>query len=111
MARRRELRQQVLQALRDHLEEPSGTPFQPAESHHAADIADVLWLGPSERPTGIVLQDRVALVSEPRLGLDPVFTLRSGVSVAVLGEGSAWTRVEVRDRTGYLPTEAVGVVR
>ena len=74
-------------------------------------VADVLWLGPSERPTGIVLQDRVALVSEPRLGLDPVFTLRSGVSVAVLGEGSAWTRVEVRDRTGYLPTEAVGVVR
>ena len=44
MARRRELRQQVLQALRDHLEGSAGEPFRPAESHHPADLADVLWL-------------------------------------------------------------------
>ena len=44
MARRRELRQQVLQALRDHLEGAAGEPFKPAESHHPADLADVLWL-------------------------------------------------------------------
>ncbi len=49
--------------------------------------------------------------AEPRAGLDPVFTMRSGTSVAVLGEGPAWTQVEVRGRTGYLPTDAVGIVR
>lgn len=42
--RRRELRHQVLEALKAHLESPVGTLLQPAESHHPADIADVLWL-------------------------------------------------------------------
>ena len=57
MTRRRELRQQVLQALRDHLEEPSGTPFHPAESHHAADLADVLWLDLSKEEAGRIFKD------------------------------------------------------
>ncbi len=43
-ARRRERRHQVLLALRDHLGRDPGTPFQPDETAHVADIADVLWL-------------------------------------------------------------------
>jgi len=42
--RRREMRYRVLLALREHLEQPANTPFTPGEGHHAADIADVLWL-------------------------------------------------------------------
>ena len=73
--------------------------------------ADVLWVEPNEAPLGIVLEDRVALVSEPRPGLQPVLTLRRGVSLDVLGEGPAWTQVEVRGRSGYLPADAMRVVR
>ncbi len=42
--RRREVRHQVLKALREHLELPPGTPFHPGEGQHAADLADVMWL-------------------------------------------------------------------
>ena len=42
--RRRELRQQVLEALRAHLEDASQDVFVPEDAHHAADIADVMWL-------------------------------------------------------------------
>jgi magnesium transporter len=42
--RRREIRHQVLQALREHLQYPVGEVFTPSESHHPADIADSLWL-------------------------------------------------------------------
>ena len=45
------------------------------------------------------------------MGLEPVLTLRGGLSVDVLAEGPAWTQVEVRGRTGFLPVKAVGVVR
>ncbi len=41
--RRREIRQQVFQALTQHLEQPAGAPFAPEDAHHPADIADVLW--------------------------------------------------------------------
>jgi magnesium transporter len=41
--RRREIRQQVFQALIQHLELPAGAPFAPEDAHHPADIADVLW--------------------------------------------------------------------
>ncbi|MBC8404921.1 MAG: magnesium transporter [Planctomycetes bacterium] len=41
--RRREIRQQVFQALTEHLELPVGAPFAPEDAHHPADIADVLW--------------------------------------------------------------------
>jgi len=42
--RRRELRQQVLEALRQHLEDAGDQPFVPQDSHHAADLADVMWM-------------------------------------------------------------------
>ncbi|MDP7061522.1 MAG: magnesium transporter [Planctomycetota bacterium] len=42
--RRRELRQQVLEALRAHLEDASQEVFVPEDAHHAADLADVMWL-------------------------------------------------------------------
>jgi magnesium transporter len=41
--RRREIRQQVFQALILHLDQPADTPFAPQDAHHPADIADVLW--------------------------------------------------------------------
>jgi len=42
--RRRERRQRVLRALREHAQRGGEAPFQPDPEHHAADIADVLWL-------------------------------------------------------------------
>ncbi|MCH2111562.1 MAG: magnesium transporter [Planctomycetes bacterium] len=42
--RRREIRQQVLGALRAHLEGGPDAPFTPQETVHPADLADVLWL-------------------------------------------------------------------
>ncbi|MHC4379842.1 MAG: magnesium transporter [Planctomycetota bacterium] len=42
--RRRELRHQVLQALREHLELPAGSAFTAGDGQHAADLADVMWL-------------------------------------------------------------------
>jgi magnesium transporter len=42
--RRRELRQQVLEALRNYLGAPGDEPFVPADAHHAADLADVMWM-------------------------------------------------------------------
>lgn len=41
--RRREIRQQVFQALTQHLDLPPDAPFAPEDAHHPADIADVLW--------------------------------------------------------------------
>ena len=42
--RRRELRQQVLEALRNHLESAAEEEFVPQDGHHPADLADVLWM-------------------------------------------------------------------
>lgn len=42
--RRRELRHQVLLALRDHLDGGAEEAFVPVEGQYPADIADVLWL-------------------------------------------------------------------
>lgn len=42
--RRRELRHQAQQAIREHLEHAGPTPFVPGDGIHAADLADVLWL-------------------------------------------------------------------
>ncbi len=42
--RRWEKRQEVLCALQEHLTLSSNEAFIPAETHHVADIADVLWL-------------------------------------------------------------------
>ena len=41
--RRREIRQQVFQALTIHLDQPEDAPFAPQDAHHPADISDVLW--------------------------------------------------------------------
>ncbi len=43
-ARRREKRHQVFEALQAHLLLPVGSAYEPASVHHAADIADVMWL-------------------------------------------------------------------
>lgn len=42
--RRREMRHQVLLALRDHLDGGAEEAFVPAEGQYPADVADVLWL-------------------------------------------------------------------
>jgi hypothetical protein len=40
-----------------------------------------------------------------------VLLLRPGVRVDVLGESDAWVSVRAAGRQGYLPRNAVGVVR
>lgn len=73
--------------------------------------AEVTWLEPARPARAIALQ-KLAVVSEPRAGLEPVATVRPGVEVSVLGsaEGS-FVRVLAGDRTGYAPREDVAVVQ
>ena len=71
---------------------------------------EVVWLGPARPPAGIVVTARAALVAEPRDGLEPVLELREGVAVELLSAGPAWVRVRVSGRSGYVPTDSVGVV-
>ena len=76
---------------------------------------EVLWLGPSRPPAGIVVVPKVALVAEPRGGLEPVLELREGVAVEVLSAevisgGYGWLQVRVSGRAGYVPVDSVGVV-
>jgi hypothetical protein len=54
-------------------------------------------------PAAIALQ-KLAIVAEPRAGLEPVATVRPGVAVALLGgsEGS-FVRVRAGERSGYVP--------
>lgn len=42
--RRRELRHQAQQAIREHLQLAEPAPFVPGDGIHVADLADVLWL-------------------------------------------------------------------
>lgn len=72
---------------------------------------ELLWWGPSRPPAGIVLRDETAIVAEPREGLEPVARVRAGVRVEVLGEGPRWLRVRAGGKKGYVPADAVGVVR
>lgn len=71
---------------------------------------EVLWLGPSRAPGGIVVATKTDLVAEPREGLDPVLELREGVAVEVLSRGPTWTQVRVSGRSGYVRADSVGVV-
>lgn len=83
-SRRREMRHQVLLALRSHLESAADQPFLPDEGHYPADIADVLWLDfdreEARRLYGLFSEETQAEVlaeAEPRLvedlldGIDP----------------------------------------
>jgi tetratricopeptide (TPR) repeat protein len=74
-------------------------------------VLEVFWFGPERAPKGIVVAPRADLVAEPRAGLDPVLKLREGVEVSVLSAGPAWCKVQVQGRSGYVPAEAVDVVR
>jgi hypothetical protein len=67
-----------------------------------------LWLG---SPIRAIAQHRLAIVSEPRAGLEPVATVRPGVEVEVLGgtEGS-FVRVRAGDHTGYAPRHEVALL-
>jgi len=71
---------------------------------------DLVWIEPSRPPLAIALQ-KLAIVSEPRAGLEPVATVRPGVGVAVLGGASgSFVRVAAGDRSGYVPRDAVALV-
>jgi hypothetical protein len=78
----------------------------------AAVIAlDLLWWGPQRPPRAIALQ-QLALASEPRGGLEPIATVRPGVEVALLGGAQGtFVRVAAGDRSGYVPSKDVAVVR
>ena len=70
-----------------------------------------LWLAPARPPVGIALQ-KVAVVSEPRAGLEPIATVRAGVALPVLGgDQGAFVRIAVEGRSGYVPREMVAIVQ
>jgi hypothetical protein len=71
---------------------------------------ELLWLAPS-RPAVAVALERVAIVAEPRDGLDAIATVRAGVVLDVLGSGQGtWLRVRIGDQRGYVPGAALAVV-
>ncbi|HZN41289.1 MAG TPA: BatD family protein [Planctomycetota bacterium] len=71
---------------------------------------EALWLAPM-RPVHAIARKPLALLSEPRLGLEPVATVRAGVTVGLLGGGQGtFVRVQAGDRSGYTPRESVAVV-
>lgn len=76
----------------------------------AGMLVEVAFLGPARAPQGIIVQPKVALRAEPSAELEALMTVRSGVSVEVLGTGEAWTQVRFRGRKGYVPAGAVAVV-
>lgn len=74
-------------------------------------LVDALWWLPAEPPRAVALHE-LALVAEPRAGLEAVATLRPGVVVEVLGgDAGRWLRVRAGDRVGYGPREQFGVVQ
>jgi tetratricopeptide (TPR) repeat protein len=72
---------------------------------------ELLVLLPARSPRGIVIAARGEVTAEPRAGLEAVVKLRRGASVEVLAEGPSWTKVRAGAREGYLPADAVEVVR
>lgn len=71
---------------------------------------ELLWWEPSRPPGAIALQ-KLAIVSEPRSGLEPVATVRPGVALELLGGASGtFVRVRAGERTGYVPRDRVAVV-
>ena len=55
--RRRELRHQTQQSIREHLQLAAAAPFLPEDRMHAADLADVLWLDFEPEEARRVFQD------------------------------------------------------
>jgi hypothetical protein len=71
---------------------------------------DALVVAPGRPPVAIALQ-QLALVSEPRAGLEPVATVRAGVRVDLLGgDAGSYVRVRAGDRVGFAPRAHVAVV-
>lgn len=71
---------------------------------------ELLWLRPARPPQAIALQ-KLALMAEPRTDLQPVATVRPGVAVTLRGsDQGAFVRVDVGERSGYVPREQVAVV-
>ncbi len=72
---------------------------------------DLLWFAPQQPAHAIALQ-KLALVSEPRAGLEPVATVRPGVELSLLGGAQGtFVRVAAGDRIGYAPSDAVAIVQ
>ncbi|MEO6593428.1 MAG: hypothetical protein ABIP94_01595, partial [Planctomycetota bacterium] len=59
----------------------------------------------------IALQ-KLAVLAEPRLGLEPVATVRPGVAVSILGgEQGTFVRIQAGERSGYAPRASVAIVQ
>lgn len=69
--------------------------------------AELLVLGPRRPGRGVVLIEKAEVRAEPQPSLEPVFTLRAGARCEVLAVGPDWVRVQVRDRTGFVPRAAI----
>jgi len=72
---------------------------------------EILWLAPTRPPEAIALQ-QLAITSEPRSDLEPVATVRPGVTVQILGstEG-AFVRIAAGERSGYAQRAVIAVIR
>ncbi len=71
---------------------------------------ELLWLAPNRPPQAIALE-QLAIVSEPRAGLEPVATVRPGASVDVLGgSDGTFVRVQAGDRGGYVRRECIAAI-
>jgi SH3-like domain-containing protein len=71
---------------------------------------ELLLLAPARPPAAVALE-KVAIVAEPRDGLEAIATVRAGVVLDVLGSGQgAWMRVGIGEKRGYVPSAAVLVV-
>ena len=70
---------------------------------------EVLWFGPARQPRAVILKGAQVL-AEPLAGLEPVLRLKPGVTVSLLGRVNEWSRIEVGDRSGYVPAASLGVI-
>ncbi len=63
------------------------------------------------RQVAAIAVQKLAIVSEPRVGLEPVATVRPGVTVTVLGgSDGGFVRVQAGDRVGYVAREQLAVI-
>lgn len=72
---------------------------------------EVLWLAPA-RPLEAIALQQLAITSEPRTDLEPVATVRPGVTVDLRGStDGAFVRLTAGDRSGYAERAAIAVIR
>lgn len=71
---------------------------------------EVALLAPDRPPQAVAL-DKLAVVSEPRAGLEAVATVRPGVVISLLGgSDGTFVRVQAGERSGYVRRELIAPI-